>query len=201
MGWLIALGILLLIGILPVGVRLVYGEDTATIRLTAGPFRYRIYPRKRQAKPPAPEKRETPAKKEKKEPAEKKKGGNIRGFFPLVKILLDFLGDFRRKIRVDRLELRITLGSGDPCDLAVMYGNTWAVAGNLFPWLERLFTIRKKTIRIDCDFTADQTTVYGDLWITITVARALALLLKYGWRAVKELLKIKNANKGGAKHE
>ena len=87
-------------------------------------------------KPPQPPK--TP--KEKKPKAEK--GGSLLDFLPLVKIALDFLGDFRRKLRLDNLYLRLILAGSDPCDLAVNYGRAWAALGNLMPQLEKWFVIK-----------------------------------------------------------
>lgn len=60
----------------------------------------------------------------------------------MVKVALNFLGDFRRKLRVNRLELKLILAGGDPCDLAVNYGRAWTAVGNLMPQLERLFVIK-----------------------------------------------------------
>ena len=150
-----------------------------------------------------PDKEKKPAKKPAKTgtpaaPSSKAQGGSLTDFLPLVKVGLDFLGEFRRKLRLDNLELKLILGGGDPDDLAVNYGKAWAAVGNLMPQLERIFVIRKRNIEVECDFMAEQTLVIARVEVTITVGRLLATLVRYGIRAMREYLKITNKRKGGA---
>ena len=79
-------------------------------------------------------------------------GGKITDFLPLVDIGLKFLGSFRRKLRVKRLELNYVMAGGDPCDLALNYGKAWTAVGNIMPLLERIFVIKKRNIQVQCDF-------------------------------------------------
>lgn len=121
----------------------------------------------------------------------------MRDFQPFVKLALDLLGDFRRKLRINELYLRLILAGGDPCDLAVNYGRTWAALGNLMPQLERLFVIKKRDVEVECDFTASETLVIARVDMTITLGSVLALAVTYGIRALKEFLSMKK-RKGGA---
>ena len=66
------------------------------------------------------------------------------------------------------------------------------------PRLEKVLVIKKRDIDVECDFTASQTTIYARLDLTITLGRILAIAVVYGFRAVVELIKIKNKRKGGA---
>ena len=125
----------------------------------------------------------------------------MRDFLPLVKVALNFLGAFRRKLRVNRLELKLILAGGDPCDLAVNYGRAWAAVGNLMPRLERLFVIKKRDVEVECDFTASETLVIARLDLTVTLGRLLGLAIVYGVRALKEFLTLQKKRKGGATHE
>ena len=129
------------------------------------------------------------------QPEQKEKGGSLTRFLPLIKLGLRFLGDFRRKLRLDNLYLRLILAGDDPCDLAVNYGRIWAAVGNLMPRLERLFVIKKRDIQVECDFAASETCVVAHLDITITLGRLLALALVYGVRVLIEFLSMKR--KGG----
>lgn len=212
MGWLITLGILVLLAVLPLGVGVVYDSDGPLVRILAGPVKLQVFPlkKKKEEKPPK-KKKEKPKKQKKEKPVEKsdgkkpapaekkeKKGGSFTDFLPLVQLGLNFLGDFRRKLRVNRLELNLILAGGDPCDLAVNYGKACAALGNLWPRLEELFVIKKRDVQIQCDFEGDKTLVTAALDITITLGRLLSLAVIYGIRAVKELIKINNKRKGGA---
>ena len=216
MGWLITFGILFLLAVLPLGVRIRYNSDGLLVRVILGPVKITVVPmpkkkkkeEKKKAEPAAVQAPAAPAKEAKplpqppQPPPEKKqkteKGGSLLDFLPLVKTALDFLGDFRRKLRIDDLYLRLILASSDPCDLAVNYGKTWTAVGNLMPQLDRLFVIRKRDVEVQCDFAASDTTVIARVDITITLGRLLALVTVYGIRAVKEFLTIRKKRKGGA---
>ena len=134
------------------------------------------------------------------EAARKKKGGSVLDFLPLVKVGLDFLGEFfGKKLHVNCLELKITLAGGDPCDLALNYGRAWEAIGNLWPRLEQMMVIQKRDINIQCDFEGDKTLIYTRLDISITLGRLLGIAVRYGWRALVTFLKIRKKRKGGAK--
>ena len=199
MGWLIALGVLVLLALLPLGVSARYDASGVLVRLIAGPLRLRLYPRKKK-------KKKNGEKKKEKKPAqtangggqqETQKGGSWKDFLPLVRLGLDFLGDFRRKLRINRLEMKIIMACDDPADLAINYGRVWAAVGNLWPRLEELFVIKKRDVQVECDFTAEQTLVCARADITITLGRLLSLGVRYGIRAVKEYLKLRKNHEGG----
>lgn len=202
MGWLIALGVLGCLALLPLGVSAVYDAEGPLVRLLIGPVRLRLFPAKKKKSPkPPPEQdapKDPPTGKDN-PPAEKPKpsGGDLKRFLPLLQVALDFLGDFRRKLRVNRLEVKLILAGDDPCDLATNYGKAWAALGSLWPRLEKLFVIKKRDVRVECDFTSDKTLISARLDLTITLGRLIALALRYGIRALKEFLKLKNPRKGG----
>lgn len=209
MGFWIA--VLLTLGLFPLGIRIRYNSEGLILRVIAGPLKITVFPMKRK-----PKKQKT--RKNKRESAKKaeptvtedkppqppkpgpetksgESGGSLLRFLPLVKLGLKFLGDFRRKLRLDNLYLRLLLAGDDPCDLAVNYGRIWAAVGNLLPQLERLFVIKKRDIDVECDFTATETLVIAHLDITITLGRLLALALYYGVRVLIEFIAMKR--KGG----
>ena len=171
MGWLIALGIVLLLAVLPIGVRIRYNSEGILVKVIAGPVKITVFPlpgKKKKEKKKEPDKKEKAAaaeeenlpkppqppkaKKEKKPKGEK--GGSLLDFLPLVKVAVEFLGDFRRKLRLDNLYLRLIMAGNDPCDLAVNYGRAWAAVGNLLPQLEKWFVIKKRDIEVECDFAS-----------------------------------------------
>lgn len=208
MGWLIALGVLTLIAILPVGVSALYDEDGPFVRVIAGPVRIRVFPikKKKTDKKEKPKKekkqkkqKEKPKKTGNKKKKEQKKGGSIQDFLPLVDKVLAFLGSFRRKLRITNLQMKLVMASSDPCDLAVNYGKAWAALGNLMPLLENVFVIRKRNLEVECDFLADKTLISARLDISITIGRVIAVLVVKGIPILLELLKIMNKRKGGAK--
>ena len=198
-GWLIALGILILLAILPLGISGLYNADGPLVRVVIGPVRWTVYPIKKKNTKEAKKKSTGNAPKSGKKHTPSQKGGSWKDFLPLVKTGLEFLGEFRRKLRVNYLQMRLVLSGADPCDLAVNYGKAWAAVGNLMPHLENLFEIKKRDVEVQCDFTADNTLIYARLDLTITLGRLLVLVLRYGLRALVQYISIQNKRKGGAK--
>lgn len=205
----IAAAVLLTLAILPLGIRVRYNDAGFLLKVIAGPLRITVFPRKKK-----PKKQKTDQKKQKVEKSPEstdsgdkppqppkqisgpsEKGGSLTRFLPLVKLGLKFLGDFRRKLRLDNLYLRLVLAGDDPCDLAVNFGRAWAAVGNLMPQLERLFVIKKKDIQVECDFAAEEISVIAHMDITITLGRLLTLAVVYGVRVLFEFLSMKR--KGG----
>ena len=215
MGWWITLGIAVFFAALPVGVRVCYDAGGPLVKLVLGPVKVTVFPRpEKTRKPPEQEQKKVPETKPEEEdaslpkpprppqesgkPDKEKKGGSLRDFIPFVKLAFEFLGDFRRKLRMQELYLRLILASSDPCDLAVNYGKTWAAVGNLLPALERWFVIKNKDVEVECDFTASETKVIARVEITITLGRLLTLAAVYGYRGLREFIVFRNKRKGGA---
>ena len=214
MGWIIALGVVILLAILPLGVRIRYNSDGMLVKVIAGPLKITVFPlpkkqkkeKKKKSSPKQVEQQEEenlpqppqpPQKKKEKKPKEEK-GGSLTDFLPFVKLALDFLNDFRKKLRIDHLELKLILAADDPCDLAVNYGRTWAAVGNLMTALDRVLVIGKRNIEVECDFTASQTLVIAGLDLTITLGRLLSMVGTVAVRGLKEFLIFKKKRKGGA---
>ena len=204
MGWLIAFVILLLPLFIPLGVRLIYSTVGFQADVIAGPVKFQIFPSRKNNKKKHAEKR---PRTQEKEPSKKKsagsntaspkEGGSLTDFIPLIKTALALLNDFRKKLRVNHLEVNIVLAGGDPCDLAVNYGKAWAAVGNILPCLERFLVIKERNIQVGCDFSASGNLIYACADITITLGRLLYLLLRYGIRVLREFIQIKNKRKGG----
>ena len=199
MGWLIALAVVAAIAVLPLGIRIRYDSDGPAGWVLVGPVRAKVFPLPKGEKKPKPQKKEPKPKKAAAatKPAEKK-GGSLKQFLPLVHLALDLLTDFRRKLRVNCLELNLVLGGDDPCDLAVNYGKTCAAMGNIWPRLEEFFVIKKRDVKIQCDFEASETLITARIDLTITVGRLLSISVWHGFKIIREFLRIKNQGKGGA---
>ena len=208
MGWIITLGILVLLAILPLGAAVRYNADGVSLKVIAGPIRIPILPApkkdpdaekgKNEKKKPESQKKAKGASPKPKTEKKEEKGGPITDFLPLVKTALDLLNSFRKKLRINHLELTLIMAGDDPCDLAVNYGRANAAMGNLLPLLERCFVIKNRDIQVECDFTSSQTLIIARADITITLGWILGIVVFYGVRALKQFLKINKSRKGGA---
>ena len=208
MGWIIALTILVLLAILPLGASVLYDAEGARVRVVAGPLKIQVFPMKK--KPKKEKTKKTKAKKSQKSEAEEnaeaakktapkpQTGGSWTDFLPLVRVALDLLNDLRCKLRVDHLKLHMTMAADDPCDLAINYGRMNASLAGLIAQLERFLVIKKRDVHVDCDFTASETVILARLDLTITLRRILSVAVRYGIRALTTFLKIKKQREGGA---
>lgn len=191
MWWLIIVGVVLLILLMPVGIRGRYNDNGGIAWVTVGPFRFLLYPNKRGEKKAS----EVVAEFAKKKTV---KGGKLSDFYPLFGDIIELLAELRRKLRVKRLVFKVILAGDDPCDLAVNYGKAWTALGNLMPRLEQFLVIRKRDLEVECDFTADKTLIYADIHITISFVRLIGIVLINGTRIMKKYLSIIEKRKGGA---
>lgn len=209
--WLIIPGTLLLLCLFPLGIGAVYGKQGPKVYLLLWKVKIPLYPRKpkKEKTPEKPirqknkqgtvlPKGKTPPKAAKQEPSPAKDKtpsqddqqeadapGDFGKLKTLLHLIVPFLGDLRRKIRITRLQGYLLLAGGDPCDLAVNYGRAWVALGNLQALLNRAFVIKKQDLQVGCDFAGDNTLFYGRADITITLGRLLSLVLRYGWKLLK----------------
>ena len=191
--WMTLLAIfaaLVLIGCIPVGVDARYNAEGVFLAAKLGPIRLQLLPQKTKKKKKQQKQQKKPEKAPEKATSQEKKpnpilSGGVDGILQLLDIVLDTLGDLRRKLRVNELTLYVRIGgSDDPA---------WAAIGAITPSLERLFVIKKRDIRPALDYTISNTQVDAHLVTTITIGRSLALALRAGIRFLKILNERKKA--------
>lgn len=206
MGWLIALAVVIFIGCIPLGVFFRYDSEGLLVRVVVGMLRFTVIPapekktpkkKKDSTKDAAPVQKEEPPARPAERPAPKK-GGSLRDFYPMIQLGKRFLNQFRRKLRIDDLVLKLTMGGDDPCDLAVNYARAWTALSNLVPALENFFRIRRRSFEVQCDFTSEETLIEIQAKLTVPLGRLLEMGIVYGCLFIKELLVFKKKRKGGS---
>lgn len=193
MGWLIAIVLLAVILLLPLGVDAGYDEDGAKASVFIGPLRRTVYPAKKKTKQTNHNSGASVSS-----PSGKKGGGSVTDFVPFVRLVLHFFEDFRGKLRVNLLQLNVALAGDDPCDLGQNYGKACAAWANFRPHLERFLVIIKQDVKIQCDFESSQTLVTARIILTIRIFRVFSLGITHGIKIIKEYLQITKKRKGGA---
>ena len=218
---LIILGVLFLIGCIPVGVLFRYHE-AIELKLTVLCFRIGILPKKplprkkrekAEAKKAAKAAKKAEAKEKKKkkqqaqsliakpkpaEPPKPKKSlpDKLRMLLPWARLGARLAGEFfHRKLTVTRLRIRVALAGGDPAKTGRTVGKAWETVGIALPILERAFRIKERKIAVYPDFTAAKTDLEAELAVRIRVGGVVLLGLKYAWRALRLYLKQKKAKK------
>ncbi len=189
-GFAIAAGVICLLACVPIGVALEYNEDGGFAWLKLGFVRIVLYPKKKKVTQTS--KKKTTAKSTSQK---EKNGGSISEFLPIMKIILDFLSDFRRKLWVQNLEMKLTLADADPSDLAVNYGRAWGVLGNVLPLLEQYVKIKNRNLEVQCDFTATDTLIEAKADIIISFGNFLMIAMRHGFHGFKEYFKITKKTK------
>lgn len=192
---LIILACLLLIGLIPLGIRAWYEQGNAKVLLTIGPLRLAVYPRKNRKKPVKSKNKKNDFESHAQVAKERR---SIGDYLPVVQLVLDFLTDFRTKLRINELRFKAILAESDPCDLSIHYGQAWGAVGGIMPILENCFTIKKRNIEIECDYLEDSTKITAYVDMTITVAHILSIGIYHGYKLLRKYLEIKNKAKDGA---
>lgn len=194
--------VILLVGclLIPIGFSAEYKNKATSIKLIIGPFSRTIYA-DRGVQSTKRKKIKSPATNDDFESSEKNKPGskkNPKRFIPFVRIIFDFLLEFKKKCRINDLRLIWILADDDPCDLSVNYGHVCAVFGNLIPYIESQFAVKNKDVKILCDYSAESSSVDAGINFTISLGNLLLAVICHGKRALCEYLKILKEAKDGA---
>ena len=168
---LIILLVLSVIALIPVGVDGGYNKKGLRLFIRIGPFSLRLIPAGRLVasftKPDKPKK----PKPIKEKSAEKKKPEKPKlskdELFALIKMGLNALSRFRRKLTIDYLRIHITIAASDPFSAAMGYGAANAALSAIVPLAERAFNITEKDFSTSCDFLAEKTDI--DFWLTASI--------------------------------
>ena len=204
---LIILGVLVLLALIPLGAHVRYDSEGPWVALVIGPIKIRLIP-KNSKKPKKPkdskkkkEKKQDKKKEKKKKEPEKPKekqpiGGLIRDFYPFVKLGLDLLGCFFRKLRIPILTLHVGFGgANDPAGAAINYGRAWSAIGAVMQPIRSMTRIKKENVSCSCDFTTGDMRVFAELKAVFLLGDLVAMAVRYGFRALKQYLKLKKCKK------
>ena len=117
---LVVVAVLVLLLVVPFGVSAWYkdGEPGVAARLLC--FNFKLLPRKEKEKKPKKEKKAKKGKKQKEEKPEKEKKPRPKPspeeLLQLLKLGLDALARFKRKLTINKLMLHLVIASDDPFD-------------------------------------------------------------------------------------
>lgn len=202
-GWWIAMLVvlcLILLGQLRLGAGGKYTPSGAEAWARAGPLRIRFYPKTSKHTPRKTKLRKAakptkPAKSAKGERPPAGAGGlweQLQAYLPLI---LEAAGYFRKKLRIDRLDLCLTVGGGDPGDAALWYGRANALLGAVWLPLNQAFDVAEGRARVQVDFDAASPTLYGEFALSLKLGQLLWMGLFFGWKGIVTLLQNRNRQK------
>lgn len=196
--WILLILLLLLIGLmlLPVGVDAEYNPEGFFLRVKAGPVRLTILPKK--PKKPKKPKTEKPEKEKKPKKQKKKPRITLDLIFTLVRLALEAVSTFRKKLKVELFRLWLLVATKDPYQTATLYGYLSAALEGLYPFAARALDIRERDVRLNADFTEETMGVEGRLILTIRIGQILGIGLVFVWKLLVWYLKQNSEHKRAA---
>jgi hypothetical protein len=196
--WIIltVLAFFALLLLLRVGVRAEFDDGGLTLKIKAGAIYIPIISpdKPKKEKPEKPKKEKKPKKKT--EPEEKeKKTGKVSFFLSLISDVLDILGRFKRKIKIDELTVWYLSASNDPAKAAMTFGAASAGMGIVTGILENNFKIKKRDFRAAVDFQKTEPEVYVKAELSLAIWEILYIVLKPGYNVLKKYQKLSEPDK------
>lgn len=189
---------------LRIGAVLEYGQDDLQLWIRVGLGHIKIYPRLKSPKVSDKKKRQ----KENSNSADKamSEGGEKKGrrlsldqlkdlaqrFIPL---LLEAAGCLWNKLITDDLEISVTVGSDDPADAAMLYGQIHSGLAALWGSVNQVFHIKNGRAHVDIDFESNSIMLYVKTAISIKIGQVLWIVLYFGVKALKQLLRYRKSQK------
>lgn len=200
MKFFLVLGVILLlfflISLVRVGGDLVFGEAGFFLKLRLGRFHFALYPMKPKKEKPKKEKQRKFKPKPKAAPP--KPGPKVNTWALLREMLpvaTEAAGHFKNKVRIDRLNMDLTVAAGDPATAAVAYGAANAFIGMMIPVLENNFKMKGRNLRTRVDFNRTSPAVELATAFSLTIGQGVALSSYFCVRALKAYMSRNNAQK------
>ena len=199
--FLIVLAALFLVGQIRVGGLAEYSAEGFRAWVRAGALKIRVFPLNKKDKPARKKEKKAKPPKKKEEappppkPLAEKAGGALDYARALLPVALDAVGTMYGKLRMDTLELELTVGAADPADAAMRYGQASAALGALWEPLTRAFHVKDGRARVRVDFEAGEMTVYGLASLSIKIGQILWLSVYFGCKTLRGFLAVRGRQK------
>ena len=159
-----------------------YKGEVFYLRVLAGPFRIKIFPRPAEK---SGRKKEKPKKTEGKSKSDTEKRQSkpkmkLPPIGDLVHLALEVLGQLKRKIRLDDLTLHLTWASEDPAETAIGFGKAQATLGMIWPLIANNFDVKKHDLGVSVDFERTRPDICARGVLTMTVGQLVSFGMRFG---------------------
>ncbi len=182
-----------LLGRIRVGGEAEYAQTGLLVKIRMGFLKFQVFPLKKKGervekkkKLPRKKKESQAEKKTEPEPKPKEKKGGplelVKRWLPLV---CEAAGELKRKIRIDKLYLDLTIASGDAAGTAMAYGYANMALGMLWPVIEQNFEVRDPKLHTGVDFTARNAAVYIAAAFSARLGQLCSFGLRFGWKFLR----------------
>lgn len=179
---------LFLLGRIRLGGEAEYSSAGLFVKVRAGWFRFPVFPLKREKKkkpPKVKKKNPKPPKSDVLEEPVPKSGGSLALVKQVLPIVCEAAGELKRKIRIDRLYLDLTVATADAAGTAMAYGYANMALGMIWPVLEQNFEVKDPQIHTGVDFAAKSPTVYIIAAFSARLGQLVSFGLRFGWKFLR----------------
>lgn len=202
MTWQIVLGIavflLILLLFMRVGSIVEYGEEGIRIKVRAGPIRLTIFPvKERKAKPKTEGKKKR--KTQTKERESDRRGGDAGLFQDMIRPFMEAAAHTGRKLCIDLLEIEFTAAASNPAAAAIAFGGANAMLGTLIALLENTFSLKKRNVRTQVDYTLTSPVIYVKASFSLRLWETLWISHRFGWFVLRAYRRRRRANRENSK--
>jgi hypothetical protein len=121
--------------------------------------------------------------------------GLAERFIPL---LLEAAGCLWKKIIMDELNISVTVGSSDPADAAMLYGQINSGVAAFWVPLNEVFHVKNGRAHVGIDFETSSMALYVKTAISIKIGQVVWLALYFGIKALKQLIQYRKTQKRNA---
>lgn len=209
-GWIILiaiLAILVILSLIRLGGRALYGPDGFTAYVIVGPGKIQLFPlaakEETQEKKPKKEKKPKQKKAPKHSDVEQQedKPGTVGRVLKLLPVVAEAAGALKRKIRIDHLTLTVIWGAQDAATAAIGYGRANALLGMIWPLLDNNFKVKKCDWHVDVDYGEISPRFTADAAITISVGQLISFAVRYGVKLIMNWSRSGKAPRDNRRHK
>ena len=188
--------VLFVLAQIPLGCSVEYSVQGPKVWVHMGVLKICVFPMKKKetkGKPQKAQKKKKPKKTVQKEPVStrQKLGGALAYAQQLLPIVLQALGQFKKKLKMEILRLELISGAIDPADAALRYGQASAVLGALWYPLTEALDVRDGYARVVPDFESNDMSVYAYGKLTIKLGQILWIGVYFGLRGLTAFLSVR----------
>ena len=187
----IVLAVLLVLCLIPLGVDAAYDSTGFSLAAKIGPFYLTLFPRPvltpeaaarkaEKAKKKALKKKEKAAKKAEAKKTKPRKKLDKEFILALVRMGVNALRRFGKKLTVDQLRLHWTAAADDPFDAAVQYGRICALLHTVPQLAESVLRIRERDLQTNLSFETNKPVIQARCVLVIRVGEILWVGLAFG---------------------
>ena len=123
------------------------------------------------------------------------KGGGLEYAKRLLPIALEAAGQFQKKLKIDILDLELTIGGQDPADAAMAYGWANGALGALWYPLVEGFHVVDGRARVRLDLEAPAVSLRGRASLSLKLGQVCWLAVYFGIKALRAVMAARGEEK------